>query len=114
MTREQLIARLVDLPGEILIAETRLTTTSAELRIAREALERKEAEEIQVVEGRNEQIREAKVLQKTLGLRQKVEETTVRRDVDLAAFNALTNEFRALRTVAGLLEAGMGMQGGER
>ena len=104
MTRDEIIARLVQLPGEIKQADVLLLSRVDESQRTRDFLVAREVSLTLIgLEGKNAEERKAKLTLETEQERyavQKCESAVAAQRVEL---NALRDEFSALRTVATLL-----------
>ncbi|MCM3699234.1 hypothetical protein [Paenibacillus macerans] len=106
MTKQEMANRLLELPKEIAAAEDEVLSANVQLVQAKEALQLKEDGLLlgNVIDGKNAEIRAAQMRQHT------ERERDILSDAELNLKNAVTrlsklkDEFRALQTVAGLLQ----------
>lgn len=105
MDKRALIERILALPVDIGDAEKLVMTTSQAVHVAEEQVADMERDAILsgAITGKNEAERKAQLATLTARARQVVVEKEIAQNMARVNYNQLTNEFRALRTVAGLL-----------
>jgi len=106
MNRKQIITRLLEMPTEILNAESILLNAQADIFEAKELLSAKEADLYTEgkIDGKNAEIRNGQLRQLTVLERNNVMSAENNLAHARITFNHLHNEFKVLQTVAYLIE----------
>lgn len=106
MTKQDMANRLLELPGEIAEAEDEVLSANVQLVQAKEALQQKEDGLLlgNVIDGKNAEIRAAQMRAHTENERDILSDAELNLKNAVTRLNKLKDEFRALQTVAGLLQ----------
>ena len=108
MTKQEIVNRLLGLPGEIAAGEDALLEANRQVVLAKEVLQQKEDDLLlgNMIDGKNAEIRAAQMRQHTEHERLNLSNAELQLKNATTRLGRLRDEFRALQAVASLLQDG--------
>jgi hypothetical protein len=106
MTKQEIFKRLLELPGEIALAEDAVLEANQRVVTAKEALQQVEDGLLlnNVIDGKNAEIRAAQMRSHTVDERENLSEAELSLKNAAVRLGKLKDELRALQAAAGLLQ----------
>ncbi|GAA0390195.1 hypothetical protein [Paenibacillus motobuensis] len=108
MTKQEIVNRLLELPGQIASVEYTVLEADRQVVLAKEFLQQKEDDLLlgNVIDGKNAEIRAAQMRQHTEYERQNLDNAELHLKNNVTRLVRLRDEFKALQAVASLLQGG--------
>ncbi|MGP0583666.1 hypothetical protein [Paenibacillus timonensis] len=106
MTKQEIANRLLELPKEIATVEDVVIEANRQVVLAKEILQQKEDDLLlgNVIDGKNAEIRAAQMRQHTEHERMNLSNAELHLKNNVTRLGRLRDEFKALQSVAGLLQ----------